>query len=221
VSTALVAVALLWVGVPRVLRGLEWFRVRRIELVGVRHLAPDAVVAALRLDATASIFVDRTLLADRVKGVRGVLDARVERRFPAALTVLVREAEPVAFTPASGGLSVLDGAGRKLPYDPARSALDLPIAQTPDSGIAAVLGLVRAVDPELFRAVLSARAVGESVLLQLESTRLLFRADAGPAEVRAVVRVAHDLTARGRSYRELDARYDGQVVVRQARGARS
>src|SRR2546427_7724232 len=38
-----------WLGAPFVLRRLAMFRVRQIELVGVRNLAPDAVIAALRL----------------------------------------------------------------------------------------------------------------------------------------------------------------------------
>src|SRR5918996_947578 len=83
----------LWFGTPRLLRELDVFRLRRIEFVGVRHLAPDAVIAALRLDAGASVFADRDLLADRVRGVGGVEDARVERRLPGALTVVVRETE--------------------------------------------------------------------------------------------------------------------------------
>src|SRR4029077_17688959 len=45
-----------WLGAPLVLRRLAMFRVRQIELVGVRNLAPDAVIAALRLGPRASVF---------------------------------------------------------------------------------------------------------------------------------------------------------------------
>src|SRR5207247_499425 len=47
-----------WLGAPFVLRRLAIFRVRQIELVGVRNLAPDAVIAALRLGPRASGFGD-------------------------------------------------------------------------------------------------------------------------------------------------------------------
>src|SRR5206468_4195688 len=79
----------------------------------------------------ASVFGDTRLLADRVRGLAGVADARVARRLPAALKVIVREVEPVALVPAAGGLVAVDAAGRSLPFDPSRTAgggLDLPIA---------------------------------------------------------------------------------------------
>ncbi|MGH7701255.1 MAG: cell division protein FtsQ/DivIB [Gemmatimonadales bacterium] len=212
----------LWFGAPRVLRQLDLFRLRRVELVGVRHLAPDTVIAALRLGPQASVFVDRDLLADRVRGLAGVDEAWVERRYPGALAVRVRETEAVALTPAQGEqggrLVVLDGRGRVLPFDPARSGLDLPLARSADAGVAAVLGLVRGVDPALFREIVTARAtVRGDVVLELESGRVLLRRDAGPEDIRAVVLVAQDLAARARRYAELDARYAGQVVVRRRR----
>lgn len=212
----------LWLGAPPLLRRLEVFRLRRIELVGVRHLAPDAVIAALRLGPEASVFADRTLLADRVKGIGGVVDARVERRLPSALTIVVREAEPVALVAGPRGLLVLDARGRTLPFDPTRSGLDLPIAQSADSGVAAVLGTVRSVDPTLFREVHSARPTARGdVVLELTSRRLLLRRDAGAEDIRALALVAQDLAARGRPYTELDARYAGQVVVRRAARGRA
>ena len=211
--------ALVWFVAPLVLREVAFFRVRRIELLGVQHLAPDAVIAALRLGADATVFQDAALLADRVKGIGGVVDARVERHLPAALTVVVREAEPVAFVPGrrGGGLAVLDGSGRALPFDPARSGLDLPLAPEADAGVAAVLGLIRSVDPALFREIATARATARGdVIVELESARVVLRRDAGPEDIRAVVLVAQDLAARARRYDELDARYADQIVVRRA-----
>jgi len=79
-----------WLGAPLVLRRLPMFRVRQIELVGVRNLAPDAVIAALRLGPRASVFGDTRLLADRVRGLAGVAEARVVRRLPTVLAVELR-----------------------------------------------------------------------------------------------------------------------------------
>ena len=214
-GSALVAVS--WFGAPLALRQVALFRVRQIELVGVRNLAPDAVIAALRLGPKASVFGDTRLLADRVRGLAGVADARVVRRLPAALLVEVREVEPAALAPARGGLVAVDGSGRPLPFDPARSGLDLPIAAGGDSSVAAVLALVQSVDPALFQTIAGARAVTRGaggVALEIGSRRIVVARDAGPEVIRAVVQVAQDLAAKGRAYAELDARFAGQVIVR-------
>ena len=214
----------LWLAAPSVLRRLAFFRVRQVEVVGVRNLDPDAVLAALRLAPKASVFDDTRLLADRVRGLAGVADARVARRLPAALKVIVREVEPVALVPAAGGLVAVDAAGRSLPFDPSRTAgggLDLPIAQVADSGIVQVLARIQAFDPVLFQDIDAARRFGArgDVLLELGSHRVLLARDAGPEVVQAVVLVARDLAAKARRYAELDARYAGQVVVRRKASA--
>ena len=215
-----------WVTLPLALQHVAWFRVRQIELVGVRNLAPDVVIAALRLDPQASVFDDTRLLADRVRGLPGVAEARVVRHLPAALTVALREVEPAALMASPAGprgplaprrarLVAVDAAGRALPFDPARSGLDLPIARG-DSGVAGVLALIQAVDPGLFQTIVGARALERGdVVLELGAHRVVVRPDAGPEVIRAVELVAQDLAARGRPYVELDARFAGQVVVRQ------
>jgi cell division septal protein FtsQ len=215
----------LWLAAPTVLRHLAFFRVRQVEVVGVKNLDPDAVLAALRLAPRASVFDDTRLLADRVRGLAGVADARVARRLPAALQVIVQEVEPVALVPGAGGLVAVDAAGRPLPFDPAHAAsgggLDLPIAQVADSGIVQVLARIQAFDPVLFQAIDAARRFGArgDVLLELGSHRVLLARDAGPEVVQAVVLVARDLAAKARRYAELDARYAGQVVVRRKASA--
>jgi cell division septal protein FtsQ len=223
VAVAALAVGLLWIGAPRLLARVPFFRVRQIDLVGVKYLAPDALIAALRLPAGASVFGDAQLLADRVKGVSGVADAAVVRRLPGTLEVLVSEVEPAAFVPATrgGSLVAVDGSGRALPFDPERTGLDLPVVATADAGVVGVLALVQAVDPALFQRVTGARSSRHGdVLLELGGYRVLLRRDAGPEVVRAVALVGQDLAATGRAYTELDARFAGQVVVRQrtARG---
>ncbi len=217
----------LWLGGPTVLRRLAWFRVRQLELLGVKRLAPDAVIAALRLPARVSVFTDTRLLADRVRGLTGVAEARVVRRLPAALQIEVREVEPAALAPpgsrgggGGGALVAVDAEGRALPFDPARTGLDLPIAASADRRVAAVLALVQAVDPALFQTITSARGLARGdVLLELGPRRVLLRRDAGPEVIRAVALVARDLAAKRRPYVELDARFAGQVVVRRKASA--
>ena len=222
-GTALFVVAR--VGTPLVLQRLALFRVRQIELVGVKHLAPDAVIAALRLPPDASVFTDTRLLSDRLRGLTGVAEAHVVRRLPGVLKIELREVEPAALAPAGprgGPLVAVDAEGRALPFDPARTGLDLPVAAAADRGVAGVLALVQSVDLALFQAITSARGSARGdVLLELGPRHVLLGRDAGPEVIRAVVLVAQDLAAKGRPYVELDARFAKQVVVRRKASAGS
>ena len=213
------AVLAAWLVLPLLLRHVGFFRVRQVELVGVRYSAPTAVIAALHLAPRASVFDDLDVLAARLRRLPEIADARVVRHLPGALKVIVREVEPVALVPgAEGPLSVVDGSGRPLPYDPSRVPVDLPVAASADSGLVAMLALVQSVDPTLFEEITAARASRGDVVLQLGRRRVLLARDAGPDIVRAVVLVANDLASRSRSYAELDARYAGQIVVRREGG---
>lgn len=208
-----------WFVLPHLLRHVGFFRVRQVELVGVRYSAPAAVIDAMRLDPGASVFDDLDALAERLRAFPGIADARVVRHLPGALKVIVREVEPVALVPgASGPLAAVDAAGHPLPYDPSRVAVDLPVAASADSGLVALLALVQSIDPTLFEEITAARASRGDVVLQLGARRLLMARDAGPEVIRAVVLVANDLQARSRPYAELDARYAGQIVVRREAG---
>ncbi|HKE90528.1 MAG TPA: FtsQ-type POTRA domain-containing protein [Gemmatimonadales bacterium] len=222
VAAIVAALAVLWLGGPLLLRHVSFFRVRQIELVGVRYMAPGAVIGALALSKRASVFDATEPLTARLRALPGIADARLVRRFPGALKVIVREVEPVALVPgATGGpLTVVDSGGRALPYDPSRVGLDLPVAASVDSGLVAVLALVQSVDPTMFETISSVRPTrgGTGVVLQMGSKRVLVARDAGPDVIRAVERVTEDLATRERSYTELDARYAGQVIVRKTTG---
>jgi cell division septal protein FtsQ len=207
---------------PAVLRRLAFFRVRQVELVGVRYLSANAVLEALQLAPHASVFDDTNVLADRLRGVSGVADAAVSRRPPGSLKVVVHEIEPVALVAdARGALIVVDADGHVLPFELA--GLDLPVVQAADSGVVGVLARIRAFDPALFQSIDAARvtrAMRGDVVLELGAQRLLLARDAGPEVIQALVLVARDLAAKARPYAELDGRYAGQVVVRR-RGAKS
>lgn len=218
VAGALLVGVIAWAGAPALLRRSDFFRVRQIELVGVRNLAPDAVIGALGLARSASVWDDLGALTTRVRHLQGVADARVVRRLPGALKVIVREVEPVAFVPGPRGMTVVDAGGHALSFEPARSAPDLPVAASADTVLIGLLARVQATDPELFHEVTAARRVRRDVVLELGARRLLLRGSAGPEVIQGVSLVAQHLEARGRSYAELDARYAGQVVVRRKAG---
>lgn len=220
-AAASMTVMVMWMAAPLVLRRLAFFRVRQVELVGIRYLDADQVLAALALSPRASVFDDTHVLAERLRGLEGVADASVIRRPPASLEVIVREIEPVALVANDrGALAPVDADGRAMPFDLA--GLDLPVVQGADSGIVALLARVQAFDPALYQTIDAARANAPrgDVLLELGggAHRVLLGRDAGPEVIQAVMLVARDLAAKARPYAELDGRYAGQVVVRRRSG---
>lgn len=221
---AVLAMMVIWMAAPLALRRVAFFRVRQVELVGIRYLDADRVLAALRLSPRASVFDDSEVLAERLRGLDGVADASVVRRPPASLKVIVREIEPVALVAnARGALDVVDAESRTLPFD--MTNLDLPIVRDSDRAVVTVLARVQAFDPALFQVIDAARRTETQrgrgdVVLDVGPHRVLLNRDAGPEVIQAVMLVARDLAAKARSYTELDGRYAGQVVVRR-RGARS
>ncbi len=220
---AALSVMLLWMTAPLGLRRVAFFRVQQVELVGIRYLDADQVLAALQLSPRASVFDDTEVLVDRLRALDGIADVAVTRRPPASLKVVVRETEPVALVAnARGALTVVDAVARPLPFE--LVSLDLPVVQTGekgDSGVVAVLARIQAVDPALFQTIDAARLTGgenRDVVLELGRHRVLLTSDAGPEVIQSVVLVARDLAAKARPYAELDARYAGQIVVRRRPG---
>ena len=199
---------------PGLLQRLDYFRVRRVEIAGLQYLAPAKVIAALGLETDATVFDDLAAAGRRLGALPGVISAKVQRRLPGTLEIEVVEAVPVALAPRSGGLALLDSSATVLPFDPAVSAPDLPVAATADRRIARVLARVQEHDPLLFARVRTAWRVRDDVLLDVDGRRLWFGPAVTAEDIRAVMAVAQDLARQGRTYQELDGRYAGQVIVR-------
>ena len=203
---------------PLGLRELGVFRIRRVELVGARYLAPDRFVARLGLRPDENLFDDARAIERRAEQVPGVVSARVERRLPGTLRIVVVERTPIAFTPGSNGLVVLDATGQPLPYDPAATGLDLPVVPRPDSVVLGALARVRVADSPLYQEVETAEpGPNGPVLVSIGQRRLLLRGVPPRDVVLAVGAVQRHLAASGRPYAELDARFRGWVVVRRGR----
>jgi cell division septal protein FtsQ len=208
---------ILWFGLPGLLRGLDFFRVRRVEIAGLQYLDPAKVIDALKLTPKASVFDDPAPLSRRVLAMSGVTAAVVGRRLPGTLEVELVEATRVALVSRGEGLALLDGRGRVLPFDPLRSAPDLPLAASGDAVVAGVLARVRDSDPDLFARIGAAWRVGPDVVLQVGGRRLWFGAQVSAEDIRAVTAVEQALARSGRPYEELDGRFAGQVIVRRTR----
>jgi cell division protein FtsQ len=203
---------------PPLLRPFGFFRVRRIELVGVRRLATKTVIGAMGLGRDASVWDRLGGIAARVRAIPGVAEAEVTRRLPGALRVTVREVEPIAFASGAGVLVPLGPDARPLPYDAAAAPMDVPVLRGAEPSMVAALVAIQRADPTFFSEVVSARSgpVG-SVELEVERgglVRLSLPIEA--SVVRAVTAVERDLDVRTQGWRELDGRYAGWVVVRRA-----
>jgi cell division septal protein FtsQ len=199
----------------KLIRKMSFFSVKRVELVGARYLSPATMARALAVPKGTSIFDGTAALERRAAQVGGVIEARVSRRLPGTIRVTVREAEPVALAEKSGRLVLVDQTGRELPFDPTRPAEDLPLAEA-DSAVAGLLARMRDAEPDLYAKVERGTRIKRDVALDLAAGRLLFRAGASSEEIRHLVLVSEYLARKGRSWRELDARFASRIVVRGA-----
>ncbi len=211
---AAAAGAALWFGLPALGKRIEFFQVRRVEFVGLKYGNPQAALDSLRLPERFTVFDDLDPIAERALRVPGITAARAGRRLPGTLVLHVTERRPVAVVPARGRLAYMDSAGRVLPYDPSRTAADLPVADSAAGPTGQLLGRVMRLAPGLFAEVTEARAVDGDVMLIVEGRRYLFRPDATLEDMRAVQAVAADLVRKGAHFSELDGRFPGTVVVR-------
>ncbi len=208
-------VVLAFVVTPHALRRLAFFEVRQVELVGVRYLSPHALVRALELRSDQNVFDDRNVLVERALGVRGIIGARIERRLPGTLRVIVTEQVPMAMAPGPQGFVALDARGQPLPYDPAVTGLDLPIVARPDTLLVEVLGAIRIANLDLFHEVDWVDFAGAGDIgVNIGERRWLFAPAPSVRDVDAVLAVRQELERRGVAYDELDARYRGWIVAR-------
>lgn len=209
--------ALLALG-PWGLRHVSFFRVRQVEIVGLRYLSPGPVVQALGLARDQNLFDPLGPIEARARALGGVLRVRVERRLPGTLHVTIVERPAIAFVPGPVGLVAVDAEGRPLPYDPAASGLDLPLVRRADPTVLRALDGIRSVDSTLYLAIESAGLARHgAVVMELAQRRLVVSASPKSDEIRAVGAVRRHLAATGRRYVELDASFAGWVIARRGR----
>jgi cell division protein FtsQ len=197
------------------LRTMDFFRVRRVEIEGVRYAAPDEIVSRLRVDTTASIWDDVSPLEARVAEHPQVREARITRKLPGTLVVHVTENPPVALVNSPRGLVVTDAAGDSLPVDPTAMDVDLPVLASRDSLLLRLLGEVQAEDPALFARVSEAHRTSRGeIVLVLADLRILADVSVTTERLADLMPVEMDLARRRWRANELDLRYRDQVIAR-------
>jgi cell division protein FtsQ len=215
-------------------RQMAFFRVRSVEIRGVRYLPPAEVLSRLKVDTLMSLWDDVEPLRERVRHHPQVSGVTITRRMPGTLVVTVQENQPVALIQGTGGLLPYDSLGHELPIDPARTNLDLPIVATSDPVLLKLVGAIRYAEPRLFSRIEEVRRTGrDEILLTLargEKERRRAPGDttashAGMMRLRIPVGlsvdrladifpVENDLARRQLHVGELDLRYRDQVIAR-------
>lgn len=216
---------------PEALSTMETFTVSEVDVRGARFVSEDTVVAALALGDQASVWGDTELWRERVEAHPLVLRADVRRRLPNGLRVTVEERRPVALA-ATPILEPLDVEGHRLPIDPARFGLDLPIIaadRMPPAGasvfpeevrvLAAEIEHLRRADEALVQRISTLKLEDDgSLSLRLISpdVSLLVRPGTSLGRLREAEAALTDAIARtpGDIPDVVDLRFADQVVVR-------
>ena len=213
VAVVLVVLSAYW-WMPMALRPLSFFEVRRVEVRGTRYLSPSAVVVAMGLRPGASTFDNLHDLERRLSSMGGIAGAKVSRVLPATLILDLSEVEPVALAEGPDGLVPVSHDGRPLPYDVTEAPVDAPIVAVADRVLLEALKQVQATDLGLFTDVAAARSQAGELVLDMTRGRLRLDVPVDPEIVRSVSAVRRTLDSLRVSWRELDGRFRGWVVVR-------
>jgi cell division protein FtsQ len=157
-----------------VLLGSRLLVARHIDVVGTRMVSRDRVLAVARVRLGEPLIrLNTGAVRDRVEAVQEVETARVERRWPATVRIVVRERTPIAAVQQDNrflqidryGVTVLTSAAR--PRDLPSLSVASPVQSDP--ALRAGLSVIRALPPWISQRVASVEAPSpEAVTLRLE-----------------------------------------------------
>jgi cell division protein FtsQ len=194
---------------------MDFFRLRRVELVGVRYLDSADVLAALAVDTTMSVWDPTVPMARRVAARAGVRSAAVHRKLPGTIVVEIEERVPVALIPTAEGIRAFDEHGLVLPFDPTRSPVDAPILASPDTALLRLLAEIRVRLPALYARTSEVSRHGrEELLLRLDTVPVRAMADVTVDQLAEIDPVEADLARAQQRVTEIDLRYRDQVIAR-------
>jgi cell division septal protein FtsQ len=215
---------------PPVLRRVSWFQVQRVEISGTRLLAPHQVLAASGIRRGQNVWDDASVWERALRANPAIADARVSRRLPATLRIRVEEKRAVAYVEETT-LQPVTATGERLPLDPTRAPVDLPILRGPWDRLPAALraellgetARLSHLDPALLADVSEISAADSSAHALLLTHRLadiVLPVGAGSERLAELNAVLTDLEGRlpdsdsGAEPARVDLRYGEQVVVR-------
>lgn len=151
--------------------------VRSVEIVGNVTLAPEVIRKAAAVPELHPLAtVDLAQVEQRVRGIRQVASAKVDRVWPATLRIEVTEREPVAQIPVGSQVAVLDRTGVVIELrdvaPPMLPVLKVPAPGTGDPATTAALEVITSLPSHLAGRVRQVTAdTGEDVTLSLSDGR--------------------------------------------------
>ena len=202
---------------PHVLGTLAFFRVRKVEVLGLRYTPPGEILDRLQVDTTRSVWEPLEPLVARVAAHPQVAGVVVTRKLPGTLVVDVTERRPVALVPAGATLRAVDERGVVLPLDPSRTPVDAPVVTTPlrETAVYHLLGAMQREAPRLYARISSIRPAGDGALLfQVADLPVRTMTSVTLARLGDIEPVERDLARRQLRAAELDLRYKDQVIAR-------
>jgi cell division protein FtsQ len=90
-------------------------RVQKIQVVGATAVSTDELSSLARLDGDSMMRLDLATAEERVESIPMVQSARLERRWPQTIRVVITERTPWAFWQAGEDRFVIDSEGVVLP----------------------------------------------------------------------------------------------------------
>jgi cell division protein FtsQ len=200
---------------PKILRHMDFFHVRHIEVVGARYLDPAEVLARLKVDTMVSVWDATDDMRARVASHPLVKDVSIDRKLPGTLVVRIVEHAPVALVPGDNGFKAYDERAVVLPIDPTTADVDVPILFARDSVMLQLLGAVRTRAPGLFSRLSEIRKDGQGeITFVLDSLPVRTMSDVTLQRLTDLELVERDLARRRLHATELDLRYRDQVIAR-------
>ena len=200
---------------PLLMRRMDYFRVRRVEIVGARYVAPSDILAKLHVDTTASVWDPPSALVARVASHPEIQHVAVHRKLPGTLVVEVTERVPVALVQAAGGLRAYDERGVALPIDPTRVDVDAPVLLERDIGLIRLLARIKRTMPEFYARVSAVHRAGrDEVVLDLEKEPVRVMQDVSIERLAEIAPVEEDLARKQLRVAEIDLRFKDQVIAR-------
>jgi len=236
ILVATLTLAGVWAGGSRVaeaLASMETFRVTDVQIRGLRYLPREEAMALLAVDAKASVWTDLDAHAEGLRAHTLVKSVHIERLMPGTLLVEVVERRPVALVPTPT-LEPVDAEGVRLPIDPARHRLDLPVlevSELPAEGarllperarrLAAEVGRLQEADTAFLQRVSEVHWDEDGMVVARWSAPrvdFLLRPGTVPRRLREGFAVLSDALLRepGTVPTLVDLRYADQVVVRRS-----
>jgi cell division protein FtsQ len=213
IAAVLVLAAPLWA--PLLLRRMDFFRVRRLEIVGTHYIATRDIVARANVDTTRSVWDPTGPITGRVKGHPGVETVEVNRKLPGTLVITITERQPVALVSGPQGFRAYDARGIALPLDLTRGLVDAPVLARADTALLRLLGEMRTALPALYGRVSEVKRAGANELVfQLDNAPVRTLGGVTLDDLNQIQSVEDDLRRRAARLTELDLRYSGQIIAR-------